>query len=298
MFVKQILNINNVKISIIIPCYNMERYIEQTILSVINQDFENYELIVVDKCSSDKTLKIISKFEKYISRIISESDNGQYNAINKGMKCATGDVLAWLNADDIYFPWTLKHVGEFFNNYPEISWIGGIASLMDENGFQKRLNLNLVSKNRKFIENGWFRDDLFGFLQQEGMFWRKELWKSCNGLDEDYKLASDFDLWTRFSKKAELVSFGLPLASFRVHDNSRSKMQREVYINEVNRICNNKPQPPWYMKIIGSHGLIANQILRKLTFNIGKVFYYSVLKQKWILKNKITSMSHNTVNSM
>ena len=96
----------SLKISIIVPCYNMEQYIEETLISILNQKYENLELIIVDGLSSDNTLNIISKYEKQISLLISEKDNGQYNAINKGMSFATGDILAWLNADDIYFPWT------------------------------------------------------------------------------------------------------------------------------------------------------------------------------------------------
>ena len=85
----------------------MEKYIEETILSILNQQYPNLELIIVDGGSSDNTLSILSKYKEQISLLISEKDEGQYNAINKGFSKATGEMLAWLNADDVYFPWTL-----------------------------------------------------------------------------------------------------------------------------------------------------------------------------------------------
>ena len=96
------------KISIIIPTFNSEEYVEETIKSVINQNYSNLDLILVDGNSTDRTMRIVEKYKEYFSHIVSEADNGQYDAINKGFNLAVGDIFAYLNSDDIYFPWTLN----------------------------------------------------------------------------------------------------------------------------------------------------------------------------------------------
>ena len=99
------------KISVVTVSYNMERYIEQTIRSVVNQDYSNIEYIVVDGASTDRTVEIARRYEDKISTLISEPDDSHFDAMQKGLSIATGDVLAWLNADDVYYPWTLSIVG-------------------------------------------------------------------------------------------------------------------------------------------------------------------------------------------
>jgi glycosyltransferase involved in cell wall biosynthesis len=279
------------KISIVIPCYNMEKYIEEALLSIINQKYENLELIIVDGASTDNTLAIISKYKKHISLLISEKDKGQYNAINKGMSYATGDILAWLNADDVYFPWTLKKVSIFFNSYPNQEWISGSTSVMSEDGIINGLNGNIISKPTEYVKNGWFRSGLYGYLQQEGMFWTKALWKKSGGLNEDYKLAADFELWTRFAKFSKLVSFGLPLACFRKRDSSRSSMLKTDYENEVSKICEKLIKISFIKSFISGYNLVSNILFRKLSFSNGLIYYFSLSQKKWLLKIKYSSIS-------
>tara|TARA_B100000795_G_C22797461_1_gene440087 strand:+ start:2346 stop:3224 length:879 start_codon:yes stop_codon:yes gene_type:complete len=279
------------KLSIVVPCYNMERYIEKTIESIINQQYPNLELIIVDGGSTDSTLALLSKYESHIDILISEKDDGQYNAVNKGFSKATGDVLAWLNADDIYFPWTFDHVSKFFNKHHDQSWISGSTSLMNEQGLINGFNSNIITKPNFFVENGWFRARLFGYLQQEGMFWRKSLWQEVGGLNESYKLASDFELWTRFSKFSSLVSFGLPLACFRIRKSSRSNEFKADYDHEVSLICKDLKCPNILVKYLGSFSLITMLLVRKFTFAKSLVYYYSLTRKKWLLKKKRLSLT-------
>ena len=276
----------------------MEQYIEETILSILNQQYSNLELIVVDGGSSDKTLSILSKYKEQISLLISENDEGQYNAINKGFSKATGEILAWLNADDIYFPWTLAHVANFFSKHPSQSWLSGSTSLMNENGLINGFNSNIIAKPNKFVRNGWFRYGLYGYLQQEGMFWRKELWEQVGGLNEKYKLAADFELWTKFAKYEELVSFGIPLACFRSHESSRSKLMRDIYEDEIYKICENLKKPSFIVQFLGKYSLLSNLILKKFTFSKSLIYYFSPSKKKWLIGYKFSHMSFHSFSRL
>lgn len=117
------------KISVVTVCYNMEGTIEETILSVLNQNYPNLEYIIIDGNSTDDTMLIVNKYKDKISTIVSEPDNGMYDAIHKGFSMATGDILAWINADDSYMPWTFKYVNEVFTDLPDVDWIVGFRLL-------------------------------------------------------------------------------------------------------------------------------------------------------------------------
>jgi glycosyltransferase involved in cell wall biosynthesis len=286
------------KISIVVPCYNMELYIEETIQSIVYQDYPNLELIVVDGGSTDNTLKVLAKYEKVINLLISEKDKGQYNAVNKGFSFATGDVFAWLNADDIYFPWTFNHVANFFENHSSHAWISGASSVMDENGLIQDVSRLIIAKPIKHIKNGWYCPDLYGTLQQEGMFWRKELWKKTGGLNENYKLAADFELWTRFGLYSELVSFGLPLASFRKRLDRRSLVLKNNYDLEVHKVCIQLKRVSIIKRYLGGKNKVTKILMRKFSSGRGFIYYFSALQNKWVLKKKRTLLSTVSFSSM
>ena len=120
------------KISIIIPSFNQNEFIEETILSIINQNYPNIEIIVIDGGSNDKTLDIISKYKENFDFLISEKDNGQSHAINKGFNKSTGEIVTWLCSDDTYLPNCLKTVGEYFNKNPDVDFLYGNVISIDE----------------------------------------------------------------------------------------------------------------------------------------------------------------------
>lgn len=142
------------KISVITPRYNMANTIELTINSIVNQNYPNLEYILVDGLSTDGTINIINKYKDKIELFISESDKGQYDAIKKGMNHATGDILCWLNVDDIYFPWTLNIVANIFEKNPEINWISGIPAFLDKKGCLSNIYNAVSAKPSKFIKEG------------------------------------------------------------------------------------------------------------------------------------------------
>ena len=264
-----------IKISIITVCYNMASYIEQTILSVLNQNYPNLEYIIIDGGSVDGTQAIIEKYREKLAYYVSEPDNGMYDAINKGFKQATGDVVAWINADDIYMPWTLSTVNEIFCKYSDIEWIGGKYAFLTEEGVLAQVFAKSAIKTQNDIRNGWCRLELLGPLLQEGMFWRRTLLDKAGALDTSYKLAGDFELWMRFAEHAELVAVDVPLAAFRRREGGLSIGQANKYQLEVERALSNRPKYPNFLWHLGSKKIILKQLLRMLRFRKGNILYYN-----------------------
>ena len=279
-----------IKISIIVPVFNMIDTIEQTLSSIWNQNYENLELIVMDGDSSDGTKEFLNFHKSKIDIFISEKDKGQYHAIQKGMDLATGEVVSWLNADDIYFSWTLNRVNLFFQYFEKINWIAGLPSFLDNTGNITHIYNNLSARPQNFIRYGAFRNNVFGYLQQESMFFRKSLWDKVGGLDLNYNLAADFELWTRFAQISSIVSVNIPLSGFRIDDNSRSKKHVRIYEEEVNEIVNRSDKRYSLIQLFSKFNLI-NKFIRLITYRKQKVIFYSITKRKWICKSFILPMS-------
>ena len=223
--------INNPRITIITPVYNCVEYIEETIKSVLNQNYKNIEYIIVDGGSNDGTCKIIEKYLKKINIFISEKDEGMYDALNKGFKMATGKYLAWLNADDLYFNNCISKTVELMekNNY---QWINGISGTL----IKKNLKLrplyyypNIILKNRLMTPCLW------GYIPQESIIFTKNLYSKVGGINRKLKYAGDFDLWSKFSINSELISVNIPIGIFRKRNNQMSENQK-IYLREVNKI--------------------------------------------------------------
>lgn len=215
------------KFSIVTPVYNGEKFIAETIKSVLSQegDFE-IEYIIMDGVSTDKTLDTVKKYDvllqekKYPVRCkgitlawFSEKDGGMYDAVNKGFAHATGDVYAYINSDDVYQPNALAKIAKTFEKFSEIRWLKGTNSIIDETS-------RLIETNPCYIYNReWIRLGIYGinayFIHQESVFWRSELWKMTSGIDKKFKLAGDYYLWVEFSKQTPLWSINASLSCFR-----------------------------------------------------------------------------------
>ena len=209
------------KISIVTPNYNGVRFLEKTILSVISQGYSNLEYIIIDGASTDGSVELIRKYEKKLKYWTSEPDNGTYYAINKGFDRSTGEIMAWINSDDVLWPNSLNHVSEYFLENPQISWIQGLPSIIDENGVLVHQVNPAYSKY--FFLTGLYKKPFFT-IQQESTFWRRALWQRAGGeLDTDFKLAADFDLWIRFFLHEELYCTNTQLAAFRIREGQISE---------------------------------------------------------------------------
>jgi glycosyltransferase involved in cell wall biosynthesis len=223
--------INNPKITIVTPVYNCAEYIEETIKSVLTQNYKNIEYIIVDGGSNDGTCKIIKKYLKKINFFISEKDQGMYDALYKGFKIATGKYLAWLNADDLYFENCISKTIELMekNNY---RWINGISATL----IKKKIKFRpLYHYPNVIIKNRLMTPCLWGYVPQESTFFTKELYIKSGGISRQLKYAGDFDLWSKFSKNSKLVSVNIPIGIFRKRNNQMSENQI-TYLQEVNKI--------------------------------------------------------------
>jgi glycosyltransferase involved in cell wall biosynthesis len=143
---------NNPKITIITPSFNQGKYIERTIQSVLSQDYPNLEYIIIDGGSTDQTVDIIKKYERHLKYWVSEKDNGQSHAINKGLKYATGDIINWLNSDDYLEPQALNVIAESFNS--DIDIFCGYANLIYDKNIIKKQTSKLTGSVEKLIATG------------------------------------------------------------------------------------------------------------------------------------------------
>jgi glycosyltransferase involved in cell wall biosynthesis len=271
-------------ISIITACRNSETYIEKTLLSVIGQQYHNFQYIVVDGASSDSTLNIVNQYCNDIDIIISEPDAGQYYGIQKGAGFADSEIMAWLNSDDIYCPWAFSVVNDIFQKFPEVKWIIGRPGYMNAEGQCIKISGNTgTAYPQDYIRNGWFRSSLAGYLQQESMFWRKSLWDQVGGLNLNYSYAADFDLWTQFAKHTELYSVGVPLALFRkLPGQQRSSAGKDQYEREVEEICKKLKNPPLIWKNLAKINEPFCQLIRFLIWKRCRVIVYSSQKLTWV----------------
>jgi len=221
---KIILNkdLNYPKISIVTPSYNQGKFLERTILSVLNQNYPNLEYIIINGGSTDGSVEIIKKYEKYLTYWVSEKDKGMYEAINKGLKIASGDILAYLNSDDLYLPNTIQTVVDYFQKHPEILLIYGDCTFIDAEG-DFLYTYHFPNFNwRKFVVLNW------SSIPQPATFWRKEVHKKIGYFDPIFKMAGDFDFFARVGKSFRIKHVKKSLAQFRVHNESLTSTNRNI----------------------------------------------------------------------
>ncbi len=211
-------------ISIITPVLNGEPFIRDTVESILSQegDFE-LEYIIRDGESTDGTLAALAEYKGRCT-VVSQKDGSPQEAINAGMAMATSEIVAWLNADDVYEPGTLQRVVETFRQAPQRRWCYGYCSIMDENSVEIRKPITwyksilgyFYSRHLLLCEN---------FVNQPATFWKRDLWEEVGGLDTVHKAAFDYLLWMKMAKASPASAIHRRLARFRRHPGSISENQ-------------------------------------------------------------------------
>ncbi len=283
-------------ISIITTSYNCEKYIEATIQSVVEQDVP-VQYIVMDAASTDGTKEVIDKYKSSIDVVVSEADEGMYHGIQKGSSYVKGEIMAWVNADDAYLPWTFSIVEEIFQKFPEIDWIVGQPAYMNKKGQCIKASSNGGSAYpNKYIKNGWFRPQFAGYLQQESMFWRKSLWDKVDGLNLDIKLAADFDLWMRFAEHADLYAVATPLSLFRYRlGEQQSSVCEDRYANEVESVCEGKEKPNLLWRLLSKYSDNLRVLVRLMIWKKAKILTYSITDSVWVIKDMYRPLSRYSI---
>jgi glycosyltransferase involved in cell wall biosynthesis len=202
-------------VSIVTPSFNQAPFLEETILSVLNQDYEHLEYIIVDGGSTDGSLEIIQKYADRLAWWVSEPDRGQTDAINKGFARSTGEIFAWLNSDDTYLEGAVAEAVAYLMSHPDVSAVYGDANLVDEKGV-------VIGKFPASQTN--YQQLMRGYVHipQQATFFRGDLWKKVGPLDPSFFFAMDYDLWVRLSKEAPLVYHPRRWANFRLHGDAKS----------------------------------------------------------------------------
>jgi glycosyltransferase involved in cell wall biosynthesis len=219
------------KISIVTPNYNQADYLEQTILSVLNQGYSNLEYIIIDGGSTDGSIDIIKRYEDQLTYWISESDNGMYEAIQKGFDKSTGEIMAWINSDDMYHKNALFTIAEIFSTLADINWVVGTSTMYDKLG-----RTLYVEHSRQFTKYDFYSSDFF-WIQQESCFWRRTLWNKVGAkLNGNLKYAGDFDLWLRFFRYDRLFVVNALIGGYRLRGiNQISQNHIDDYLNEAKK---------------------------------------------------------------
>lgn len=228
-------------VSVITPSFNQGQFIEETILSIKNQNYPNIEHIVIDGGSTDNTLDVLRKYDKDITWV-SEPDNGQTHAINKGLRMAGGDFITYLNSDDILLPGTIPAVVEAFTKRPDIDFLYGDYQIIDVRG-----NHLLSRKTINFDKNVL----MFGraLIAQPASFFRKSVVDKIGLFDENYDFCMDVEFWIRAVLKGiKFHRIDYPLAAQRLHDSAKTMTVRWKLDEQHRRILNENNLLPFKKK--------------------------------------------------
>ncbi|MCI0524583.1 MAG: glycosyltransferase [Acidobacteria bacterium] len=218
------------KISVITPSYNQVRFIEQTIRSVLLQQYPKLEYIIIDGGSADGSVEVIRRYEPWLSYWVSEPDRGQSHAINKGFEKATGQILCWLNSDDYYLPGALLTAGRMLadgaNNY---ALVGHCLKVYPDG--RPAVKLEGCYENRRRLLQFWK-----GYqMHQPAIFWRREVFEKTGWLDEELDQVMDFDYWARISEHFDFVNVDRTLACCNYYADAKTGDDYSRYHSDLKR---------------------------------------------------------------
>lgn len=215
-------------VSIVTPSYNQASYLEQTIQSVLGQDYPRIEYIVVDGASTDRSFEIIKKYNDRLAYWISEKDSGQAEAINKGFVRAKGEILGWLNSDDYYLPGTLSAVVKSFEEHPEVVMVYGDMLAVDGDG----QTINVLKYKQLSLQ------DLlcFQIIGQPSVFFRRSALEKTGLLDTSFHFMLDHHLWIRLAQQGRILHLSQVWSAARYHEQAKNRARAAEFGREAFRI--------------------------------------------------------------
>jgi glycosyltransferase involved in cell wall biosynthesis len=226
------------RISIVTPSFNQADYLPRTAQSILSQtgDFD-LRWIVVDGGSTDGSIDLLKSIADSRLTWISEPDRGQAHAINKGMKLADGDIVAWLNSDDVYAPGALAAVAEALGRHPAAQWLAGFYEIIGADGAVMRPAVARYKERRlnRYRYRALLREN---FVSQPAVFWRRDFAGRLGPLDESLHWTMDYDLWLRMGRECDPLIVPRVLAQFRLHESSKSgKIDRRQFDEQYRVAC-------------------------------------------------------------
>ena len=250
------------RITIITPSFNQVAYLERTIRSVLDQNYPNLEYIIVDGGSTDGSVDIIQRYSDQLAWWVSEPDHGQTEAINKGLKRATGDWVAWQNSDDIYYPGCFHDLAVAAEKHPEAGLIIG--------------NMMLIDEQDRFLRDICYVRPSYKSLLAEGMvlanqsaFWHRRIQEKIGLLDERFRCSFDYEWFLRVVQNAGCVHVNRVWGALRLHGETKTSQQGPLFEAENKKILKKQQLPLWEKKWYK---------LRRLALMIGQGQIFYVLR--------------------
>ncbi|HJO92900.1 MAG TPA: glycosyltransferase family 2 protein [Victivallales bacterium] len=289
------------KVSIVMPSYNQGKFIEESIRSVLLQGYPNLEFIIIDAKSTDNSVEVIRKYEKFLTHWVSEPDKGQSNAINKGLKKCTGKLFNWHNSDDILTQNSIFSAVSAFKKYPDISFVHGYRIEINENSNSKKSVGENKDKNLKFTPGVSEALKNLKTGCQPGCLMRRSLVTKNGGIDENLHYVMDMDIHLRILLDSPCLYINTPLVFYRIHENIKSceyslerAKERLLIADKLiknNKIPQNLTKVKWTM--LASAHIFAANIMNKggyFTLSLLHLFkaffilpYWNLSKRKDIL---------------
>ena len=217
------------RISIVTPSFNQGKYIEWTIRSVLLQRYPNLEYIVMDGGSTDETQSILDRYRDRFAYSVSEKDDGQADAIARGFEHSTGEIMAYLNSDDMLAPGALQYVARFFRQNPQVDAIYSHRCIVNEGN--KVASYWILPRHSDYLMKRW---DL---IPQETCFWRRSLFERCGSVDRSLHFALDYDLFVRFMNAGRFYRANRFLGAFRYHTDAKTtRLLDDLGQKEIKRV--------------------------------------------------------------
>lgn len=271
------------RFSIVTPTYNHAKYIETTIKSVIANKSDKYELeyIVIDGGSDDGTQEVVEKYRDEIAKFVSESDEGQADAINKGFTYATGDIYAYINSDDYYFPDAFEKVASFFEENPDVDFVYGDCVFVDEEGRFRRYFTEIEPYDRFRLTS------CSDFIMQPASFWRKEAFEKIGGFDKKYHFGFDWDAWSKMAKNGSKFHYLKELLAVnREFEETKTQSGGSKRLAELKTIILKNKESIWPHAYY-SYAFAEESMKEKSQQNIFKKIFYKLASYKGVVYNQI-----------
>lgn len=255
------------KITVVTPSYNQGKYLEETILSIISQNYPNLEYIIIDGGSTDESVEIIKKYEEHLAYWVSEPDEGQTHAINKGFKKATGDLVAWMNSDDIFFNNALSEISKAYQSTNgNFDVYFGDKGNIDEQG-------DLIREYLYPPFSGWgimYTTNMN--ISNQSAFWKRDLFQKFGYLNENIQFAMDYEYFLRlYMKSARFYKIYCLIGALRMYDDNKSSDDEWIKIKFQN------------IRDIKAEYGVNNSLIKKYLFYFYKAYF--LLKEYGIKRN-------------